>query len=51
MKKGASFGVAAELFLEREEAEAEITDVEAVEVVVVDGVGTEVPRLSGIYHA
>ena len=43
--------MAAELFLEREKTEAEITDVEAVEVVVVDGVGTKVPWLGGIYHA
>jgi flagellar biosynthesis GTPase FlhF len=43
MKKRAALGVPLELHFEREEAEAEIADVEAIEVVVVDGVGTEVP--------
>ena len=36
-----------ELGLESIETQAEITDVEAVKVVVVDGVWTEVPGISG----
>jgi hypothetical protein len=43
MKKRAALGVPLELHFQREEAEAEIADVEAIEVVVVDGVGAEVP--------
>jgi hypothetical protein len=43
MKKRAALRVPLELHFQREEAEAEIADVEAIEVVVVDGVGAEVP--------
>lgn len=43
MEKGAVLAVAFELGFEGEEAEAEVADVEAVKVVVVDGVGAEVP--------
>jgi hypothetical protein len=39
--------VPVQLDLEREEAEAEVADVEAVQVVVVDRVGAEVPGVSG----
>ena len=37
-----------QLHLQREEAQAEIADVEAVKVVVIDGVGTEVPGVGGV---
>ncbi len=37
-----------EFHFECEEAEAKIADVETVEVVVVDGVGREVPGVSGV---
>jgi len=38
-----------ELDTKREETEAEIADIEAVEVVIVDGVGREVPGVSGVF--
>ena len=47
--EGADFRVPLELGVEGEEAEAEIADVEAVEAVVVDGVGAEVPGISGVF--
>ena len=40
--------VPVQLDLEREEAQAEVADVEAVQVVVVDRVGAEVPGVSGV---
>lgn len=51
MEEGAAFAVALEFDLEGEETEAEIADVEAVKVVVVDGVGAEVPAWGVSYHA
>ena len=48
VEEGAILRVAVELDLKGEEAEAEVADVEAVEVVVVDGVGAEVPGVSGV---
>lgn len=47
--EGADFGVAPQFHLQGEEAEAEIADVEAIEVVVVDGVGAEVPGVSRVF--
>ena len=43
MEERAALGVPLALHFQREEDEAEISEVEAVEVVVVDGVGAEVP--------
>lgn len=48
MEQRTGFTVAFELDLEREETQAEIADIEAVEVVIVDGVGTEIPGISGM---
>lgn len=48
MKQRTGLAVPFELDLQREETQAEIADIEAVEVVIVDGVGTEVPGVSGI---
>jgi hypothetical protein len=49
MVKRARLAVAAQLDLKGEEAEAKIADIEAVEVVVVDGVGAKVPGLGCIF--
>jgi hypothetical protein len=43
--------VALQLDLQGKETQAEVTDVKAVEVVVVDGVGAEVPSCWESYHA
>jgi len=40
--------VSFEFYLKCEEAEAKIADIEAIQVVVVNGIGTEVPSISGI---
>jgi hypothetical protein len=48
MVKRAYFAMAFEFYLECEETETEITYIEAVEIVVVDGVRTEVPGVSSI---
>lgn len=37
-----------ELDFKREETKAKIADIETVEVVIVDGVGREVPGISGV---
>lgn len=47
--EGTDERVAFEFYLQGEEAEAEIADVETVKVVIVDGVGTEVPGIRGIF--
>ena len=47
VKEGALLSVSQEFLLHGVETEAEVADVETIQVVVVDGVGTEVPRLGG----
>jgi hypothetical protein len=47
--EGADLGVTFEFYFKGEEAETEVTDEEAVKVVVVDGVGAEVPGISGVF--
>lgn len=49
MVKRAGLAVPPQLDFKREEAEAKIADIEAVEVVVVDGIGTKVPGFGGIF--
>ena len=51
VEEGTGLGVAAEFYFESKEAEAEVADVEAVEVVVVDRVGAEVPASRREYQA
>ena len=48
VEEGTFLSVSQEFLLKGEEVETEVADVEAIEVVVVDGVGTEVPRLGGV---
>ena len=43
MSKGTNFRMAFEFYIQSEEAEAEITDVQTVKVVVVYGIWTEIP--------
>lgn len=46
MSKGTNFRMAFEFYIQSEEAEAEITDVQTVKVVVVYGIWTEIPSVS-----
>jgi hypothetical protein len=47
--EGTLLGMAFEFDVEGEHAQAEIAEVEAVEVLEVDGVGTEIPGICGIF--
>jgi hypothetical protein len=49
VKEWAVLRMAVKLDLEGKEAEAEVTDVKAVQVVIIDGVRAEVPGISGMF--
>ena len=49
VEQRAYLGVTFEFYFQTEEREAEVADIKAIEVVVVDWVGTKVPGVSGIF--